>query len=60
MEKTQKHSRYSDEELNEIMNGFSESKLAKDKFESAKKAVEKLLPQLKKKFGFIFEDADKK
>ncbi len=60
MEKTQKHSRYSDEELKEIMNGFSESKLAKDKFESAKKAIEKLRPQLEKKFEFVFEDTDKK
>ncbi len=60
MENTKKHSRYSDEELKEIMIGFSESKLAKDKFESAKKAIEKLRPQLEKDFGFIFENVDKK
>ncbi len=60
MENTQKHSKYSNEELEQIMNGFSESQFAKDKLERAKKAIEKLRPQLEKKLGFVFDDKTEK
>ncbi len=50
MEK-QTNTQYSHEELEKIINGFSESKFAKDKLESAKIAIKKLFPKLEKDFG---------
>ena len=47
--------KYSKEELNKIGNAFSESQFAKNKLERAKKAIEKLRPQLERKLGIIFE-----
>lgn len=52
--------KYSEEELNKIGNAFSESQFAKDKLERAKKAIEKLRPQLEKKLGFVFDDKTEK
>ncbi|TAG93500.1 MAG: hypothetical protein EAZ20_01595 [Bacteroidetes bacterium] len=54
---TKNITQHSPEELERIGKLFSESQFAKDKLERAKKAIEKLRPQLEKKIGaYLFED----